>query len=126
MDFAGSKTNQTKLIHIPKDIVFIILDFLLEPEYKLIDWFKPIHFDYAYLSSNLSDGAVKYLKQISEVHPNMLCWWRMSGNTNPKILQIVKSKLKYKNDSLVDWELLAENKSDYAISIINSNLDSID
>ncbi len=96
---------------LPVDILKLIASFLVQPEYRLIDWISHDSLNYFYLSKN--PCAVHILKH----NLDKINWKILSRNPDAK--EIFKQNL-----NKVNWTFLSENPN--AIHILKENLDKID
>ena len=91
------------------DICFIISKYLIEPEYKLLDWIDINNINYILL--NLNNNAISFL---NENRDNI----NLNLSSNPAAIELLKE-----NRDKIDWFQLSKNPN--AIELLRENPDKI-
>jgi len=93
-----------------KDVCFVISKFIVNNEYKLINWINQDKIIWSYLSGN--PNAIKLLEQ----NQDKINWEMLSGNPNA-------IKLLEQNQDKINWYMLSSNPN--AIKLLEQNQDKI-
>ena len=101
------------------DILLIIASFIIEPKYKLLKWIDNTKIDLYYLCANPSPNVFNYI--LENYNMNDINWHVIS--MNPSAIKFIEKEIINGNNN-VNWGVLSKNPA--AVHILENNINKID